>query len=244
MSNALAVVDFLSAGDMEVLKTSKFKGFSNEEVAYAGKVCATLRLSPFLNQIHFVKRGQAVVPQVGIDGFRLSAQRAGGYAGSDEAVYEYGPGAGPNGEDRKRPLKATVTVWRMVEGQRCAFTASVLWSEFYSPVGGMWDKLPHQMLGKCAEAQALRKAFPSELSGVHTPEEMDQAGAPTNAQNIEAKILPPSAVTDAVEAEARPVADSISRPGVCPLCKSSKTMRSKHHANSGYCLDCKKAFDL
>lgn len=146
--------ELMSPADIEILKRSKFKDFTPDEIAYAGKICSTLNLSPFLNQIHFVRRrnkdgSYAVAAQVGIDGFRLSAQRAGGYAGSDEAVYEYGPGAGPNGENRKFPIKATVTVFRMVEGQRCPFTASVLWSEFYSPQGGMWDKLPHQMLGKC-----------------------------------------------------------------------------------------------
>ena len=235
--------ELMGPADIEILKRSKFKDFTPDEIAYAGKICSTLNLSPFLNQIHFVRRRNkdgtyAVATQVGIDGFRLAAQRAGGYAGSDEAVYEYGPGAGPNGENRKFPIKATVTVFRMVEGQRCPFTASVLWNEFYSPVGGMWDKLPHQMLGKCAEAQALRKAFPAELSGIHTPEEMDQASAPTKAQDIEAKIV--EAEGEPAPAEPAPSNNAL----VCPTCSGKRAMVSKYHENTGYCMDCKKTFSL
>ncbi len=189
MTQQLAVVtvkDVITEKDFEILKNSKFKGFSQDDILYCAKISNQLALSPFLNQIHFVRRKNkdgtcSIAAQVGIDGFRLAAQRAGGYAGSDDVVFEYGP-------DKKRPVKATVTVYKMIEGQRCPFTASARWEEFYSPLGGMWDKLPHQMLGKCAEAQALRKAFPADLSGLYAPEEMSQADGPTKAQKVQEQL--------------------------------------------------------
>lgn len=40
---------------------------------------------------------------------------------------------------------------------------------------GKWADMPNVMLAKCAEAQALRKGWPEDLSGIYSPEEMDQA---------------------------------------------------------------------
>src|SRR3990167_8379416 len=112
---------------------------------------------PFFRQNHFTKRksksGEAIVITTGIDGFRLTASRTGAYAGSDEPVFK---------EDEKGPLAATVTVWKLVQGVRCAFTATARWVEYYpgdGPDGFMWRKMPYVMLAKCAEALALRKAF-------------------------------------------------------------------------------------
>jgi hypothetical protein len=72
-----------------------------------------------------------------------------------------------------------VTVYKIIGNVRCPFTASARWDQYYpgDEQGFMWRKMPHLMLGKCAEALALRKAFPAELSGLYIKEEMDQADA-------------------------------------------------------------------
>lgn len=134
-------------------------------------------LDPILNQIHAVVRGTGdkakVNFQVGIDGFRLIAARTGEFAGRDETQFEYKAGT-------HHPEKAKVTVYRFVNGQKCSWTASAKWAEYYpgEKMGFMWDKLPETMLEKCAEAKALRMAFPNDLSGLYVNEEMDQASQP------------------------------------------------------------------
>lgn len=233
---ALQDQSLMTATDVEILRRAKFKDFSDHEVAYAIKMSAILRLNPMLNQIHFVKRKNkdgsfSVTTQVGIDGFRLTAQRAGGYAGSDDAVFEY--------NKDNLPFKATTTVYRMVEGTRCSFSASARWDEYYNAIGGQWDRMGHVMLAKCSEALALRKAFPAELSAVHTPEEMDQADRTQKNKSIQDKVLEG---TPPIETKGKVIDETSDEMPKCSHCKSSNVMVSKYQAGSFYCRDCKKSF--
>lgn len=144
--------------------------------------CQRTGLDPFAKQIYLVGRfdsragGMRYTIQTGIDGYRLIAERTGVYAGSDE-VWD---------EQDGRLLSATVTVRKIVAGQVCEFTATARFSEYVQtgkdgkPMG-LWAKMPHRMLAKCAEALALRKAFPQDLSGLYTAEEMSQADSPAPA---------------------------------------------------------------
>lgn len=138
-------------------------------------------LDPVLNQIHAVKRNdkdagtKRMVIQVGIDGLRLIAARTGEYAGSSRSVYER--------NEKGDIIAAEVTVHRFVKGKKCAFTGVAYWDEFYpgEKMGFMWDKMPHSQLSKCAEAQALRKGFPNDLSGLYVAEEiMEKDVTPSN----------------------------------------------------------------
>lgn len=152
------------------------KDIDKDEFDYFLAVANHLGLDPLRRQIYCVKRDGRAVVQTGIDGYRAIAARSGLLAGIDDA--EYGP------EDSKGyPLWARVTVYRLVKGQRYAFTATARWSEYVQKtkdgtVTRMWQRMPYLMLGKCAESRALRMAFPSELSGIYTEEEMMQADNP------------------------------------------------------------------
>lgn len=150
-----------------------------EDLMYFMLVANRIGLDPTRKQIYAVYRWDSregkdkMSIQTGIDGFRLIAQRSDKYAGQDEVVYE------PEDESLQHPLKATVTVYKIIGGVRVPFTATARWSE-YVPLTkegkpqGLWVKMPYLMLGKCAESLALRKAFPSELSGLYTDSEMQQ----------------------------------------------------------------------
>ena len=116
--------DLLSSSDLTVLRNSKFKGFTDSEVNYARSVCAHLQLNPLLNQIHFVKRKNnadgtySVTVQVGIDGFRLAAERTGKYAGSDDPIFEYRQGDTPRHIDWKASARVRRLVSREYRDER------------------------------------------------------------------------------------------------------------------------------
>jgi phage recombination protein Bet len=187
--------------ERELIRSQIAPGCPDQELSYFIKQCVRLGLDPVMRQAYFIKRNQKQgdrwvdkwTLQVSIDGFRAVADRTGAYAGSDDATFEYYEG----GVDQ--PHNAHVTVWKMVQGQRCPFTASARWAEYFpgEKQGRMWQKMPHVMLAKVAEALALRKAFPAQLSGVYAPEEMDQAESksPMPYAPDGANVWPPLPIT-------------------------------------------------
>jgi phage recombination protein Bet len=159
---------------------------TDDELALFLQVCNKTGLDPFARQIYAVVRDtwnpdtRSKEPkmsiQTGIDGFRLIAERSGRYVGSEE---EWGPAR----QDGK-PEWARVTVYKLVDGTAYPFRAVAHWDEYAQESGNQWKKMPRLMLAKCAESLALRKAFPQELSGLYTTDEMGQADnsvTPTHA---------------------------------------------------------------
>lgn len=138
-------------------------------------------LDPLTNQIHLLKRSRwnkeakkwepSWSIQTGIDGFRAAADRAGMYA----------PGKAPEITERNGGIfAATAYVMKKVGDRWFEVSAVAYWNEYVQTdnkgkPGRMWEKMPRNQLSKCAEALALRKAFPAELSGIYTDDEMQQA---------------------------------------------------------------------
>ena len=163
-----------------IKKTIMNESASNDDLQLFGTVCQRTGLDPFSRQIYAINRKGKWTFQISIDGFRSIADRTGLYAGSDDPVFNGNLNRYQmSSSGHKEPITATVTVWKLVNGQRCPFTATASWDEYavyYSGnLGELWKKMPFLMLSKCAESLALRKAFPVQLAGLYTKDEMAQA---------------------------------------------------------------------
>ena len=156
---------------VDLIRATIAKDATNDELQLFFYDCKRRGVHPLDKLIHFTKRKNRYTPVTSIDFMRSRAAESGEYAGSDDAIFI---GNTP-------PESATVTVYRLVQGIKCSFTATARWNEYYpkDTFTGMWDKMPHTMLAKCSEALALRKAFPQQLSGLYTVEEMDQSNTKT-----------------------------------------------------------------
>ena len=169
---------------VELIKNTICVGATDLELALFMQTAERMQLDPFARQIFAVKRWNAragrevMTTQVSIDGFRVMAERTGKYAG------QLGPFWTADGKEwsdvwlsPEPPRAAKVGVLR--HDFKEALWAVATWEEYKQEgkqgLSPMWRKMGALMLAKCAESLAFRRAFPQELSGVYSPEEMAQA---------------------------------------------------------------------
>ena len=174
---------------VSLIKKTICVGATDDELKLFLHVAKTTGLDPFSRQIHAVKRSGKLTIQMGIDGYRLIAHRTGRCAGISLPEFTYKKGR--DGRDLDQIDSASVTVKRIVAGNFCEFSATAFWDE-YAPKdsGFMWRDRPKGQLSKCAEALALRKAFPAELSGLYTDEELHSEDS--IAEEVEKSATRPS----------------------------------------------------
>ena len=193
MSTALATQQggSLAISDQEllgVLESSLYPGASSDSIKMVIGYCKAAKLDVMQKPVHIVpiwdsKSGRmrdVIMPGVGL--YRTQAARSDAYAGVSEP--EFGPDITENigGVTITYPAWCKVIVRRaMKSGNIAEFAATERWKENYAVKGGkeksiapnaMWIKRPYGQISKCAEAQALRKAFP-EVGSAPTSDEMD-----------------------------------------------------------------------
>lgn len=179
---------------VELIKRTIAKGASNDELALFIATANRLGLDPFARQIFAIKRGGVMSIQVSIDGFRLAADRTGRYAPGRPTEYEH--------DDDGKLVCATAYVKKHVAGEWHEIGETSYLAEYVQSSNALWKTMPRVMLAKTAEARALRRAFPAELSGAYAPEEMDQADAPRTAVSPPA-FRAPDAVDPGVVADSK-----------------------------------------
>ena len=167
----------------QLISTTIAPGCSNDELRLFAYACQRTGLDPFSKQIYAIKRGGKMTIQAGIDGLRSIAERTGQLDGS-ETLW-----CGDDGQwtdvwlGSKPPAAAKTTIWRKGAGH--PFTGVARFAD-YNAGQGLWTKMGATMIAKCSEALALRKAFPADLSGVYSSDEMEQAVEPVTVTTAHA----------------------------------------------------------
>ena len=173
---------------INILRNSLYPGAQTDSIKMVLGYCQASGLDPMQKPVHIVPiydgklkaMRDVVMPGIGL--YRTQMSRTGECAGVSEPEFGADKTETLGGVEITYPTWCRVIVKRILpSGHIAEYAATERWKENYAMKGGqeksiapnaMWTKRPYAQLAKCAEAQALRKAFP-ELGAAPTADEME-----------------------------------------------------------------------
>ena len=174
--------------DLDLMRKTVARGATPDQFSLFLAMCRHYALNPLARQIYCIidKSGRMTV-QTSIDGFRLMAERTNKYAGQ----------LGPLWCDEDG---VWVDVW-LKKTPPAAAKVGILRRDFEHPIWGVarhssyaqdtptWRKMGDLMLAKCAESLAFRRAFPAQMGGLYTQEEMEQAKHSVSVDEMDESVV-------------------------------------------------------
>lgn len=165
------------------------------QIAIFAAACKEMGLSPMNKEIYLVDNKGKFFTIVGLHGFRRKAEATGAYLGKTEVVFDKKADGSfktmADFTDGKRPVSASITVFRNVGGQKCEFPVTIMWAEFANASSPTHQKMPFAMICKVVEVHALRSAF-GAMGSMFLPEELPAIQGETIQSNNgrEAQVEP------------------------------------------------------
>lgn len=195
-----ALVEY-TGNQLELIRRTVAKDTNAEEFEQFIHICKHTRLDPLRRQVFcFVfnkqkadKRQMVIVTSIG--GYRTIASRTGNYRpGSTQTVFN--EAAVDKLTNPKGIEYGEATVYQFAHGDWHAITERAYWEEFaplvddwiegddgrrrpsgkpkLDPKKEGWHRMPRVMIEKCAEAKALRRAWPDDFDGLYSEDEIDK----------------------------------------------------------------------
>jgi phage recombination protein Bet len=165
----MELINYEDKKTLATLKETIAQGFTDTEFAMAIEFCKATGLNPFKKEIWLIKVGGRVQMMTGINGFHTTANRNAAYDGIESGL------VGKDGSflPATYPGSDFIGAWARVHRKDRKFPVEgVAMLSEYDKRQGTWNTMKRTMINKCAESIALRKAFPQELGGLYTAEEM------------------------------------------------------------------------